>query len=133
MRFIFLIFLILISCTNDKENFVISKKEYKDKLEGFWLGQSIGNWTGIITEMDKIGAPVNGKSGGFYVYDDWGKKDEPNFWSNSSKFKTINFNLAKADSIWGSDDDTDIEYMYRELILQNNNLNLRPEKIKMDG
>ena len=54
MRFIFLIFLILISCSNDKENFVISKKEYKDKLEGFWLGQSIGNWTGIITEMDKI-------------------------------------------------------------------------------
>ena len=74
MRFIFLIFLILISCTNDKENFVISKKEYKDKLEGFWLGQSIGNWTGIITEMDKIGDPVNGKGGGFYVYDDWGKR-----------------------------------------------------------
>ena len=132
MRFIFLIFLILISCTNDKENFVINKKEYKDKLEGFWLGQSIGNWTGIITEMDKIGAPVNGKGGGFYVYDDWGKKDEPNIWSNSSNYKTIDFNLAKADSIWGSDDDTDIEYMYQELILQNDNLNLRPEKIK-DG
>ena len=111
MRFIFLIFLILNSCTNDKDYFVISKKDYKDKLEGFWLGQSIGNWTGIITEMDKIGIPVNGKGGGFYVYDDWGKKDEPNIWSTSSNFKTIEFNLAKADSIWGSDDDTDIEYM----------------------
>ena len=51
---------------------------------------------------------------------------------NSSNYKTIDFNLAKADSIWGSDDDTDIEYMYQELILQNDNLNLRPEKIK-DG
>ena len=130
MKFVFFIFLILTSCTNNKENFVISKNEYKDKLEGFWLGQSIGNWTGIITEMDKISFPVNGKGGGFYVYDDWGKKDEPNIWSNSSNFKTIDFNLAKADSIWGSDDDTDIEYMYQELILQNDNLNLRSEKIK---
>ena len=32
----------------------LDKKEYKNKLEGFWLGQSIANWTGIITEMDKI-------------------------------------------------------------------------------
>ena len=54
MRFIFLIFLILTSCTNDKENFVISKNEYKDKLEGFWLGQSIGNWTGIILSLIHI-------------------------------------------------------------------------------
>ena len=50
------------SCSNsDNRNFIINKKEYKNKLEGFWLGQSIANWTGIITEMDKIGIPINGK------------------------------------------------------------------------
>ena len=132
MRFIFLIFLILISCTKQDEYFIISKKEYKDKLEGFWLGQSIANWTGIITEMDKIGTPIDGKGEGFYVYDDWGKKDEPSIWSNNSMFNTIDFNLALSDSVWGSDDDTDIEYMYQELILENNNLTLRPEQIR-DG
>ena len=50
---IFLFFFVLFSCVDDNENFVIDKKEYKNKLEGFWLGQSIANWTGIITEMDK--------------------------------------------------------------------------------
>ena len=27
----------------------------------------------------------------------------------------IDFKFAKKDSIWGSDDDTDLEYMYQEL------------------
>ena len=130
---IIILFLFLMSCSNsDNRNFIINKKEYKNKLEGFWLGQSIANWTGIITEMDKIGIPINGKGEGFYTYDNWGKKDEPNIWSDSTNYKTIDFNLAKSDSIWGSDDDTDIEYMYQELILENNNLKLRPEQIR-DG
>ncbi|MGK0357570.1 MAG: hypothetical protein ACJATY_003229, partial [Spirosomataceae bacterium] len=33
----------------------ISRSEYADKLYGFWLGQCIANWTGLVTEMDKIG------------------------------------------------------------------------------
>ena len=130
---IIVLFLILMSCSNsDNRNFIINKKEYKNKLEGFWLGQLIANWTGIITEMDKIGIPINGKGEGFYTYDNWGKKDEPNIWSEYSNYNSIDFNLAKSDSIWGSDDDTDIEYMYQELILENNNLKLRPEQIR-DG
>ena len=36
---------------------IISREKYLDQLQGFWLGQSIGNWTGLITEMDKIGPP----------------------------------------------------------------------------
>ena len=32
----------------------------------------------INNEMDKIGAPVNGKGGGFYTREDWGQKDQPN-------------------------------------------------------
>ena len=129
---IFLFFFVLLSCVDDNENFVIDKEEYKNKLEGFWLGQSIANWTGIITEMDKIGIPINEKGEGFYTRENWGGKDEPNIWSNSSNYQTIDFNLAKSDSIWGSDDDTDIEYMYQELILENNNIKLSPEEIR-DG
>ena len=34
---------------------VLSRLEYKEKLHGFWLGQCIANWTGLVTEMDKIG------------------------------------------------------------------------------
>ena len=33
----------------------VSRDDYAEKLHGFWLGQSIANWTGIVTEMDKIG------------------------------------------------------------------------------
>ena len=58
----FLLFFILSSCTQDNENFIVNKKEYKNKLEGFWLGQSIANWTGIITEMDKIGNIIQSQS-----------------------------------------------------------------------
>ena len=96
---IFLFFFVFLSCVDDNENFVIDKKEYKNKLEGFWLGQSIANWTGIITEMDKIGIPINEKGEGFYTRENWGRKDEPNIWSNSSNYKIIDFNLAKSDSI----------------------------------
>ena len=34
---------------------VLNKKLYADKVHGFWLGLSIANWTGLVTEMDKIG------------------------------------------------------------------------------
>ena len=33
---------------------IISREKYLDQLQGFWLGQSIGNWTGIISEMDIV-------------------------------------------------------------------------------
>ena len=34
---------------------VISRSDYADKLYGFWLAQCIANWTGLVTEMDKVG------------------------------------------------------------------------------
>ena len=46
-----------------------------DQWQGFWLGQSIGAWTGMITEMDKIGG--EGEHGRFYTRVDWGKPDQP--------------------------------------------------------
>ena len=99
------------SCNNNYNFHEVDRETYINKLEGFWLGQCIGNWTGLITEMDKIGAPVNGKGGGFYTREDWGQKDQPNLWGSNNYSEYINYSFADKDSIWGSDDDTDIEYI----------------------
>ena len=103
-----------------KEDLIISRSEYQDRLYGFWLGQCIANWTGLITEMDKIGIPnKEGKGAGFYTRENWGKPDQPNLWDSNNYAATIDFLYADVDSIWGADDDTDIEYIYQELLYQN--------------
>ena len=109
---------------------VISRKEYKDKLYGFWLSQCIANWTGLVTEMDKIGIPKDGKGAGFYTREDWGKPDRPNLWGSSDLSKTIDFLFADQDSIWGADDDTDIEYIYQNLLYDNKTSVLTGEQIR---
>lgn len=112
------------------KNYIINRKEYENRLYGFWLGQCIANWTGLITEMDKIGIPdKNGKGGGFYTRANWGGPDEPNLWGSNNYSKTIDFLLTDKNGIWGADDDTDIEYIYQEAILENNNLILSGEQI----
>ena len=58
---------------------IISRLDYLNKLYGFWLGQCIANWTGLITEMDKIGNIGNIKTGKFYTREDWGKADHQIF------------------------------------------------------
>jgi len=124
------------SCVDFKINrtdfFEIDKEEYSNKLEGFWLGQSIANWTGLITEMDKIGNIGEIKTGNFYTRENWSKKDEPNIWSPNNKYETIDFVLRNKNEIWGSDDDTDVEYMYQELLFQSNETVLSPKDIR-DG
>ena len=126
----------LISCDDSKINrtdfFEIDKKEYLDKLEGFWLGQSIANWTGLITEMDKIGNVGEIKTEKFYTRYNWGGKDETNIWSSETSNNEINFVFREKGEIWGSDDDTDIEYMYQELLFQSNQTILSPQDIR-DG
>jgi hypothetical protein len=126
----------LISCDDSKINrtdfFEIDKKEYLDKLEGFWLGQSIANWTGLITEMDKIGNVGEIKTGKFYTRHNWRGKDETNIWSSETSNNEINFVFREKGEIWGSDDDTDIEYMYQELLFQSNQTILSPQDIR-DG
>ena len=118
-------------CSKMKENYTkINRLEYLNKLEGFWLGQCIANWTGLITEMDKIGIPIDGKGGGFYTREDWGKPDQPNLWGSNELSNTINYIYAEKDSIWGADDDTDIEYIYQELLLNSPSLDLTGEQIR---
>ncbi len=98
----------------------LSRAAYADKLYGFWLAQCIANWTGLVTEMDKIGIPTEeGKGAGFYTRDDWGKPDQPNLWGSNNYSRNIDFVFADQDSIWGADDDTDIEYIYQSLLYNN--------------
>ena len=125
-----IIILIIISCKPKLNELVIDKNQYRDQLEGFWLGQSIANWTGLITEGDKIGIPVDGKGGGFYTRENWGGTDHPNIWGSNNYSETIDFIYAAKDSIWGADDDTDIEYMYQELLIKNETLFLDGEQIR---
>ena len=119
---LFLIISVIISCTSlnkEEQEFIeISKENYQDQLEGFWLGQLIANWTGLITENDKIGNIGEIKTGDFYTREDWGKIDQRSIWEDDSVDKSnirIDYVLKSEDEIWGSDDDTDIEYMYQYL------------------
>ena len=116
----------------DKNMRIISIPEYKDQLKGFWLGQCIANMTGLVTEMDKIGNIGEIKTGKFYTSSDWGKLDEPNIFSPnqiSEYSETIDF-VFEQDGVWPADDDTDIEYMYQDLLLKNKTSFLTPTQIR---
>ena len=114
------------------DTLTLSRAEYKDKLYGFWLGQCIANWTGIVTEMDKVGG--DGITGVFYTSDDWGKADLPNFFGRSMPelSSTIDWVIRPPNEIWGADDDTDIEYIYQHLLNQHHTTRLTGEQIR-DG
>ena len=135
-----LILISLISCSSEKnskqsviknDNFeyknytpngkelIVSRNDYFDKLKGFWLAQCIANWTGLVTEMDKVGNVGKVKSGPFYTRNDWGKEDR-------------DFVFEGSDGRWGADDDTDIEYIYQHLLFINKTSKLTGEQIR-DG
>lgn len=120
---------------SNPSDLIISRANYFDKLYGFWLGQCIANWTGLVTEMDKIGNIGEIKTGEFYTMEDWGKPDQPNIWSNgvpSDLSPVIDYVLVDEGGIWGSDDDTDIEYMYQYLHYANKSSVLSADQIR-DG
>lgn len=111
----------------------ILKEEYTARMQGFWLAQCIANWTGLVTEMDKIGGEgMNGRGAGFYTRAAWGGRDEPNIWSEgpSPISDTIDFVFVAEDEIWGADDDTDIEYIYQQLMLASTDGKLTGEEIR---
>ena len=128
------VFLLLSSCKPSSNDFIeISREKYSNQLYGFWLGQSIANWTGLITEMDKIGNIGEIKTGNFYTRDDWGGIDRRSIWEDQSIDKSnikIEFSLRTQDEVWGSDDDTDIEYMYQFLLNYFDTSILSPSQIR---
>ncbi len=109
----------------------IDRAAYARRMEGFWLGQSIANWTGLVTEMDKIGG--DGPHGEFYTREDWGQPDQPSIFDPgkpSSISPTIDFVLRTPGESWGADDDTDIEYIYQDALLKHRTSILTPEQIR---
>jgi len=111
----------------------ISRGKYKDRLYGFWLGQCIANWTGLVTEMDKIGNIGEIQTGSFYTREDWGKPDQPNIWSGenpSDLSPTIDFVFRDEHEVWGANDDTDTEYMYQHLLFTNHTPLLTGDQIR---
>ena len=112
---------------------IISREKYANQLHGFWLGQCIANWTGLVTEMDKIGNIGAIKTGAFYTRDDWGKPDQASIWAEgvpSDLSPTISFVFRDSNEVWGADDDTDIEYMYQHLMHTSQSSRLTPEQIR---
>ena len=135
-RFAILAFLVsTVSCSNlvppqDIRQSVISisRAEYSEKLQGFWLGQNIANWTGLITEMDKVGTP---QTMPFYTDEDWGKPDLKAMWGEYVPHAShIGFFFQEQGQAWGSDDDTDMEYMYSFLHDQHRVSKLSAEQIR---
>ncbi len=111
----------------------IDRQRYYEKLQGFWLATCLANWTGLVTEMDKIGNVGEIQTGPFYTRHDWGKPDQPSIWGQgipSHLSPVIDFVFAAPDSIWGADDDTDIEYIYQELLLEHQSSFLTGEQIR---
>ncbi len=128
------VFIFTTSCTPSTkvDPDIFSREKYKEHLQGFWLGQCIANWTGLITEMDKIGNIGAIKTGSFYTREDWGKKDLPNIWGEEKGHlsPTIDFVFKDTNEVWGADDDTDIEYIYQHLLYTKKTLFLTPNQIK---
>lgn len=127
--FLSLSFLINTNCSaKEQSDIKISRSEYQEKLHGFWLGQNIANWTGLITEMDKVGTP---ETMPFYTDEDWGKKDLKAMWGEYVPHSdVIDFYFVEKDQVWGADDDTDIEYMYQYLYEKHQTSLLTAEQIK---
>ncbi len=140
----FLIFLAYLSCrqptvaeqrlTQDVPSFTeLSRENYHQQLYGFWLGQCIANWTGLVTEMDKIGNVGEIKTGAFYTREDWRQPDQASIWADgvpSEWSATIDFVFRDSTEIWGADDDTDIEYMYQFLLDSHQTSLLSAEQIR---
>ncbi|MEM8968115.1 MAG: ADP-ribosylglycohydrolase family protein, partial [Bacteroidota bacterium] len=119
--------------TEDIQEVIISRDQYRNQLYGFWLGECIANWTGLVTEMDKVGNIGEVKTGDFYTREDWGKPDLPSIFSDgqpSDISPTIDFVFRDKGEVWGADDDTDIEYIYQHLLLTNQTSKLTPEQIQ---
>jgi len=117
------------------EEIIISREKYYDQLYGFWLGQCIANWTGLVTEMDKIGNIGEIQTGDFYTRANWGTPDQPSIWGEGVPSKlspTIDFVFKDTNEIWGADDDTDIEYIYQHLLYTYETSLLTPQQIR-DG
>jgi len=97
---------------------ILDRAEYLERLEGFWLGQCIANWTGLQTEGHRINPP-------FFTDADWGLH-----FPGLPPGVVLDFRTHY--DPWNADDDTDIEYVYLHLHDQHGVQRLTPAHIR-DG
>ncbi len=101
----------------------VNREHYQEQLAGFWLGACVANWTGLTPEMDKVEPP-------FYTDASWGGPDELSVWGEPGPKDTLEFYLLPEGTAWGSDDDTDIEYLYLHLLYTLGVTRLNGEQIR---
>ncbi len=101
----------------------LSRSAYRERLAGFWLGQTIANWTGLVTENKRTDAP-------FFTDADWGGYATWERGASTEGAPRIELVLVGRGKPWGADDDTDIEYMYQHLVEHSPTLVLSPEQIR---
>lgn len=76
----------------------IDRADYAARLRAMWMGECIANWTGLRTEGQVTTPP-------FLTDAAWGTNPLPDRpW--------VHLDLFLYSNPWGSDDDTDIEYVY---------------------
>jgi len=114
------VMLFLVACTSTPEaistpikekalvtdGLVLSRSDYQNRLRGFWLSESIANWTGLQTEGERTSIP-------YYTDDDWDR-----------------FGFVLNQGLWSADDDTDIEYIYQHALETYETEILTPEQIR---
>lgn len=83
---------------------LFNRADYQARLHGMWLGEVIGNWTGLPIENAFYQPP-------FLTDADWDQPPAPGY-------PPVTFIFQDP---WRTDDDTDIEYVYVYLLSQQTN------------
>lgn len=93
----------------------VDRAQYAERLRAMWLGQCIGNWTGLVTEGLRTQRP-------FFTDADWGTPQG----RDGARIDLVFPDPCPAD------DDTDIEYVYLHLMSEAGSPLLSAEQIR-DG
>jgi hypothetical protein len=94
------------ACGGGRNELVLDRSEYQDRLRAFWLSESIANWTGLQTEGARTKIP-------YYTDEDWDR-----------------FGFVLNQHLWNADDDTDIEYIYQNALETYETEILTPQQIR---
>lgn len=104
--FFVLVLSVLVSGAQAQEYFEISKGELRSKIEGFWLGQLVGNYMGFPFEFVYNEEPIPVLVDRYYF-----ATEESDLRMNRNDRRANLHIMANAlDGAW-SDDDTDIEFV----------------------
>ena len=120
----FIITLSIAQAALSQPTIIIDRNAYAEQMRGFWLGQTLANWTGRRTEAARTGIDLVNYP--FFTDDNWGNTYVT---QRGGTGPTIDWVLQDP---WRADDDTDIEYVYTHLQSASPQLTLTPTQIR-DG